>query len=745
MTYGVRCFAMCLAAVLAVWLPASGGLAVEGAEHPLRRAFLDPPPETRPLIIMHSGPVRNPALLDWLDARRAGGAVIDAGVAEGSQDEGDEPWNNPTYLDDPASFERLREVIAQMRRKGQTVWLYDELGYPSGSAGGRVIAGHPQFQVTVVGCRTFRPEAEEVAIRVEVEHPGIEVCWALPARGDELVLDEAIDLTHQATDGSFTWTPPGADWVVCLLERYQPDTWRRHNIARRNVNILDRDAVARFIQLTHDRYARELGDQLQEVELFFTDEPQFGSSEPWMYGLPETVPAIQWCPRLADTFEQQKGYSLRAIWPALFHNCGPRTSKYRFDFYDVHTDIVAEDYYGQIEQWCHRHGVASSGHMLLEESLLFHVMYSGSMIKNWARMDLPGVDLLGTVPYKTMGGWNHNIIPVSEDFSCKLAASVAHLLGKRGVFTETYAVAQNPSLRQVLGVAAWQFSGGITHMSTYTIQQQLSAEDYASFADFAGRLALLCRRGQPMADVAVLVPEPAVWAAYKPPVAGLFPGYARCNPEPIQIDHVFRQTCHTLLKRQRDFECFSDDFLHQASIADGRLQLADQQFAFLLVPEARMVHPQTLEKIAELLASGGHVVFIGSLPSQSTTVGADPQVTAAAQRLLAEFPQQARWVADLNELGQVVEWMAERVEPAVQWSGSPYARLLWRHEDDRDILLVANPSASEVAGTVKLPRPGTVSIWNPETGAIDTVGQYAKNTAMELTVPGESARLVVVE
>ena len=32
--------------------------------------------------------------------------------------------------------------------------MYDELGYPSGSAGGRVLDGHPEFQVEVVGCRT---------------------------------------------------------------------------------------------------------------------------------------------------------------------------------------------------------------------------------------------------------------------------------------------------------------------------------------------------------------------------------------------------------------------------------------------------------------------------------------------------------------------------------------------------------------------------------------------------------------
>ena len=91
----------------------------------------DPPPSCRPLIIMHSGALHSPDLLPWLAARRAGGVVLDAGVKPGSKDLGDEPWNNPTYLDDPGQFAKLRETVERLRKQGLCVWLYDELGYPS--------------------------------------------------------------------------------------------------------------------------------------------------------------------------------------------------------------------------------------------------------------------------------------------------------------------------------------------------------------------------------------------------------------------------------------------------------------------------------------------------------------------------------------------------------------------------------------------------------------------------------------
>ena len=199
--------------------------------------------------------------------------------------------------------------------------------------------------------------------------------------------------------------------------------------------------------------------------------------------------------------------------------------------------------------------------MLLEESLLFHVMFSGSMLKNWARMDLPGVDLLGAMPYHTMGGWNGNVVPVPEDFSCKMASSVTHLLGKQGTFTESFALADNATLRQVLGVTAWQFAGGITHMSTYSIQQALSAEDYAALQRLRGPTRLprspRATRGRRGGAGPGTFRVGDLHAARR----RRLPTLLDRNPEPIAIDRVFRDTCHELLQNQRDFDCLSEELL----------------------------------------------------------------------------------------------------------------------------------------------------------------------------------------
>lgn len=711
----------------------------------LADAFRAPPAEFRPLVIAHARFLGRDDATDWLAARHAGGMVLDGGVAPSSKDVGGEPSNNPTYLNDPGQWAKLRDLMTGMGGRGQHVWLYDELRYPSASAGGRVLADHPEFQVEVVGCRTMSI-APSRAAEIAPELGPVLACFALPWRDEAMELDEAVDLTQQARSGKFSWTSPDARrWSVCLFERFQPDTWRRHNIPRRNVNILDRRAVARFIELTHARYATELGASLAQVEAFFTDEPQFGSAEHWTSGNPECVPMIQWCDALPEAFHQKKGYDLTAVLPALFHPVGPRTSKLRFDFYDIQSDLVAENYFGQIEQWCHEHGMASTGHMLLEESLLFHVMFSGSMMKNWARMDLPGVDLLGATPYKTMAGWQRGQFDVPEDFSCKMASSVAHLTGKRGVFTESFALAKDVPLRRLLGVAAWQFSGGVTHMTTYTVQWELPADEYARLGDFVGRLAVMTRRGRHVADVAVLVPEAAVWAAYTPPDRGRYEGYFACNAEPLAIDRGFRAVCHALGAGQRDFDCLSETMLAEAKIEQGCLLLADEPFRVLVLPEARMMADASLDKVRAFAASGGAVVFVGSLPRQCPERGDDPQTRRRAESLLGEFPDRVVHLPEIDCSEELLAWITATAPAELSWDGPSGIRLLRRQEPDREIVLLANPGGDAAPGRLHVPCPGEASLWNPETGAIEVIGPVEVGQPLAVEVPPESARLVVIE
>ena len=757
----------------------------------LRQAFAEPTTDFCAMPILHSAPIDRD-FVGWLQERHAGGTVLDVGIVPGSvnQSTQGEVHCNPTYLNDTERFAKLGNVISEMKRAGLQTWLYDELAYPSGNAGGQVLEGHPEFQSQVLAAQMVRCSGGETvaiptsqgirvaAVAIPIVTENNHTSYNPNFNGVVVSLDDAVRL--EVTQDAFEWTAPteidldqgiATTWIVCTFGQRASTAWERHDIHRRNVNIMDRRAVAKFIELTHEKYAETLGENLQNIEMFFTDEPQLGASDYWGgNGLANMSPAIAWCDEIpvnfASRYSNLAGGDLYAILPAIFLNVGPKTARYRYAVYDIYCDCIAENYFGQIQDWCHAHGIASTGHMLLEESLLFHLMFTGSLCRNFRRMDLPGVDLLVTPRYRTMPGWAFEAY--AEDYSCKLASSMAHLTDGEGVFTESFAVApKETALQQTRGVAAWQIACGITHFTTYSVQSSLSADDYAKLSDFIGRSLTLCRRGEHVADVAILIPEHSVWATFNPVNGGTFATYQNCNPEAMKIDSGFRDTCHAFAQRQRDFDIVDEQLLETATIENGRLVLGtpkrSETFRILAIPEARMLAPQTLEKIRLFAANGGIVVFAGTLPEMTPQQGMDPLIRGMVRKLLDEYPDTVTHVEfvgtkelvakrtteeisqNRERLDRMVTWIAQRCPADLEWNGTESVRMLRRMEGDRWIVYLANPSETPAEGTLTLRTTGTISLWNPETGDVSEIGPITPESRTSLSIPADSARCVVLE
>lgn len=709
--------------------------------------FAAPSSEFRVVRIWNGNAITKKRLPQILQEMNAGGIVLSGQYPRPKPPDPEKKLQNPAYMNNPVMFENFRSMLQELKNEDLNVWIYDELGYPSASAGGRVLEGHPEYAAQGVRCRTY--VSDGAAVEIAPKGDSVVACQAFQVNDGVLNLESRIDLTEQARAGVFTWQSPSKDWKVLVFERWRCDAWKRHNMKREIPNIMDRAAVARFMELTHQRFAAELGEQHKDIFLYFTDEPQLAVVEPWGdKALEQTLPAVEWSGELPSLFEGNKGYPITEALPALFNNVGPMTAKYRYDFKDMTSDLIAENYYGQIQDWCHANDVYSSGHMLLEESLLFHPMFTGSMLKNWTRQDLPGVDQIILSRYKTMGGWDAaGTKSVQEDFSIKMAASIRTFHDKPGVFSESFAVCHISSEKDDLfkaakGMIAWQFYAGVTHMGTLTLQEHISAADYATLADYSGRIALLMRRGQAVSDVAVLVPEASIWALYNPPTGGRMAHYFECNPEAEQVDHGFRETCYQLSSSQRDFEILTEALLQQAVVSGDRLELAGQSFAFLMLPEARMLSDESMQKIEAFAAAGGRVVFTGSLPSMSPAIGQDASMSARAQALLCD---QVKFVADDAQLGEVVTWMDGVLPPVLEWHGSKGVRLAHQREAGRDIIMLANPSNSDAEGELVCALKGNASIWNPETGEIEQLGASPASVAIQISIPSDSARFVLFE
>ena len=210
-------------------------------------------------------------------------------------------------------FHYIRTAVETAASLGMTVVLYDEGMYPSGSACGQVVKGHPELA------------SEGILLADKV------------LSGDEVLAHtESGTLVVRKSGG----TMRGLHWGEDDGEPNAPLT----------ADILNPVAVNRFIELTHETYYRELKEYFGNTIIgFFTDEPSIlgrnvGGMFPWTHDF-------------ADAFTAAGGHP--AGLTALFRK------EENADTRLYHKLILAREsevYYGSLSRWCTAHGIGLMGH-----------------------------------------------------------------------------------------------------------------------------------------------------------------------------------------------------------------------------------------------------------------------------------------------------------------------------------------------------------------------------------------------
>lgn len=479
---------------------------------------------------------------------------------------------NVSFHDYLRSEEQWRIFLTGLKvceELGLLFWLYDEEGYPSGAAGGLVLERNPDF--------------EAIGLVRRVNRDG-------KPRYEVLRMYEG---TH------------------CTENVYKK---------RRYINLLNPQAVRTFINVTHDAYAKRISDLGKRVHAIFTDEPSLVTT--YIRPPENALPALPWCEDLPEQFRKRKGYDVSPYLESLYTDTGHHHGV-RCDFYEVVAQLVAERYFGQIQDWCRRHGIASSGHLLAEEKLLWHVMYYGDLFIPLRRMDIPGIDILSSDPLALTAG-NGFLVP-------KLISSVAHLIRRRETMSETSDFMEQrgnrrASLEQMKATASLQYLLGINTITSYypdpygathPASSEQRRTDYAHYNAFVGRLGLLLRSAQHECDVAVLYPIAGVQANFYPTTLSMY------QPHPSrrlsEIDDSFVNLCRRLLQSQIDFDIVDEPALRRAQIGKGGFRIGSGRYRALVVPSTDAIHVTTLRQIAQMARQGVQVIFVGQPPQYAAS------------------------------------------------------------------------------------------------------------------------------
>lgn len=489
---------------------------------------------------------------------------------------------DPPYLSDEY-FALIRVAVDEADRRGLLIWLYDEGGWPSGTAQGRVVEGHPEL------------------------------------RGRTLAVDGAGETVAEVEAGGRRWR------FTAEVGPYPVDT-------------LNPAATERFIAVTHERYAGVVGEFFGgTIPGIFTDEPSVGG---------EVGSArIPWTPRMLEEFERRRGYDLRPWLPALFSAEALRdepeelfapeqVAAVRCEFAEVWTDLFAEAYFAPLNRWCAEHGLVHTGHVGGEDELPVHARAFGHFFKTAGSLHAPGVDAI----------WRQ-IFPGQENFGFpRLAASA--LAQRREpdepgpwdgmTITESYAV-YGPSLTpdQMRWVADYQFVRGINYLGAMSVHYETRSGRWilamghlgagnplfdclSSLTDHAATMSAAVRASRPVVDVAVYYPIEAAWLGGEAGEAAW---------------RSLREVSGALEGRQVSFDLIDARTLAAAAASDGFLETPGQLYGTVIVPETPVMPVAALEALAGLRSAGGRVAFCGELPAMPAELKAAERFEAARARL----------------------------------------------------------------------------------------------------------------
>lgn len=431
------------------------------------------------------------------------------------------------YLESEAGWQRFITGLRAAAELDLRIWIYDEKGYPSGTAGGKVLEDHPELEA--MGIKQMIVENPEPGSTITIPDPRAsvyQVFGVFPDGHRQRLYGRIGGRVVQVPDEQLTSIE--AYFIAPLFE----GTFAFAAGGRRYLNVLDRRAVNRFLQLTHVRYFKRIpADLWQHVDAFFTDEVALQSHADMPGGKPNyqgdpydpnmpTYPSIPWSEELEERFAEGiwNGFQtpLQTAVSSLFNRreCGEGAKRMRRQFWQTVSRQYVSAYAQQATDVCAAMGVDTSGHMLGEDTILQQVILHGSLIQTLKAFARPGVDLLSC-----------RIEDFHRDLLTHKTAQSASFFGSgKGVMTETsdYFESANAANRVLLPpedikcVLAMQYLLGVRDFCLLFALDRFTPEVHKDICGFISRLVDLGEGCAYRPEFGLYYPIERMWEEYVP-------------------------------------------------------------------------------------------------------------------------------------------------------------------------------------------------------------------------------------
>ncbi len=552
------------------------------------------------------------------------------------------------YLHNDRAWADVEANLDDAIKRKMGAWVYDEDAYPSGAAGGLTVDGHPEYvsygvcQVTHLGkgrkSLTVNLPKDAMRFVAAVLYPVVN--GKMRYKNGSAVACSAASATTDGMDGDWAFCVYVAKKMLGHPERRK--TWFNHG---EYPNLLNADAVKRYIAITHAAYQQHFGSRFRYLTAFYTGEPSLATVANFEFT--EAVRAsgesyLPWDDSIQQAFRADHGYELLPCLAAMYLPQSDEGNIIRRHFWQTVGNLMSKNFFGQIAEWCAKNGSSLSGHLLLEEWMSCHVSLYGNFMQSMEHFKIAGYD-----HYFNRHGISqaNNLVMQKYSFSGNRAHGnfVAQALiepilsGYLDTVTQQLRMIPISVYRQNINMMC---AGGASIINSYVNYNAYPVDEFRNVTDYAARLCYFLRGTRDVAKVAVYYPIETFQGRYRPTPQNVFTSSG--NPEYQTLQKRQDALFETLFRQNIDFNLLDADAIGRAQLADGAIKIAGYEYKAMIMPDMDIIPLATLQKLLRFVSQGGVLIWSGKIPALGDSEAETPQV----KKLLAG----AHTTGDLKKL-----------------------------------------------------------------------------------------------
>ena len=439
-------------------------------------------------------------------------------------------------------------------------WLYDENGWPSGFAGGKLL---------------------------------------------ENAEDRDRYLTHSVGEFDPTATVNYYLDNGCLIRTKSAAHGKTHlnvtiHSAVSTADILNPVVTDKFLALTHEQYKARFGESFSEkIVGFFTDEPQY---QRWH--TPYTT-------MVADYFRTQYGQDILDDIGLLFVEANGYRA-FRYKYWKAMQRLMLDNFAKRVYDWCSDNNIQLTGHYVEEISMGHQLMCCAGVMPFYEYEHIPGIDWLAKGTDSELSTRQVSSAAcqlgkkqiITESFGCcGLEVTPKDL---RRIVGFQYVNGVNLLCQHLIPYAE-NGNRKRDHPAHYSPKNPWVKDAFGEFNLYVSRLGKLIANSTEIVNVAMLHPIRSGYFDYKREAVGFGIG---------QQDVQLWEDCRLLSKNCINYHFLDETLLEKHGFVQGnQIGCGKCSYDYLILPHVLTMDISTEKLLRQYVENGGKVLVLGDTPN----------------------------------------------------------------------------------------------------------------------------------